>query len=694
MSGYLICATVYLLLLGAALARWRKHLAGSSFVPAISAQFAWSAALAAAAGGVDVPPTLVIGSEYLRDLAWALVLARCLAGSANPQLARGILRVLSLLIAALILGLLAWSAMGGPGAVSAPLARHWTWGALAFSLAGLVMVEQVARNTRAAHEWKLKYLWLALGAMFMWDVALHSLTLARGSVPSVLWAARGSVNALLGGLLAIGFSRVGGWRSAAFLSPRVAFFNATLLASAFYLLAMAAASYAVRGLGASWGAAGQAVFLAGAVLLLTIAVLSQQVRASVRVALAKNIFPYRYDYRSEWQKLTRALSQPGASSIYDRIGAMVAAPVSCSRASLWLRSDADESFVAIGGDPVPAEIACQAADDEFLAFLTRHEWIYDVEQAPADRARHNLPAAPAWVRAHPKLRLIVPLVCAERLVGFVTMGQPLAEMRLDWEEIDLLRAIGRQVAGYLALEQTAQRLAEAHKFAALNRVSARIMHDLRHLIAQQALVVDNAVRHRADPEFFDDAILTIEHSVKRMTRLMEELRGAASHEEQRRPVDVAELCAEVVQRCSRTKPVPTLVNGNCRMEVYVNRDRMLHTLEHVIRNAQDATSSLGSVAVSLRRTERQAVIEVWDTGSGMSPQFVRDRLFTPFESTKGERGMGIGAYESREFARRCGGGVQVESAVGAGTKFILNLPLAAATAAAATSPPRHDLQTT
>ena len=687
MSGYLLCAAVYLLLLVAVLSRWRRHLGGSSFAPAIGAQFAWSVTLAAVSGGVRVPAILVIGSEYLRDLAWTLVLARCLAGSASPQLARATLRVLSVSIAVLCLGLLAWSVLGEPSRIVRALASHWTWGALTISLAGMVLVEQVARNTRAAHQWKLKYLWLALGALFMWDVAVYSLALARGSVPMVLWVARGPINALLGGLLAIGLSRVGSWQSAAFLSPRVVFFNATLLASACYLLFMAAASYAVRELGGSWGAAGQAVFLAGAILLLTVAVLSEQFRARIRVGFAKHLLPYRYDYRSEWQKLTQALSQPDASSIYDRIGAMVAAPVSCSRASLWLRSDAEGAFVAVGGDAVPAELACQPTDDEFLAFLSRHEWIYDVEQAPGRQL--NLPTPPAWVRALPKLRLIVPLVCSERLVGFVTMGQPLAEMRLGWEEIDLLRAIGRQVAGHLALEQAAQRLAEAHKFEALNRVSARIMHDLRHLIAQQALVVDNAVRHRSDPEFFDDAMLTIEHSVKRMTRLMEELRGAASHEEQRRRVDVAEVCAEVVQRCGRTQPVPRLANGHGHMEVHVNRDRMLHTLEHVVRNAQDATSAAGSVSVSLRRTDTQAVIEVWDTGSGMSPQFIRERLFTPFESTKGERGMGLGAYEAREFARRCGGGVQVESAVGAGTKFILNLPLAAAASTA-----RHDLETT
>jgi signal transduction histidine kinase len=67
----------------------------------------------------------------------------------------------------------------------------------------------------------------------------------------------------------------------------------------------------------------------------------------------------------------------------------------------------------------------------------------------------------------------------------------------------------------------------------------------------------------------------------------------------------------------------------------------------------------------------------------MDQQFIRDRLFRPFDSTKGEEGFGIGAYQAREFARKCGGGVEVESAPGKGTKFIIRLPLAPALVAAA-----------
>jgi putative PEP-CTERM system histidine kinase len=204
------------------------------------------------------------------------------------------------------------------------------------------------------------------------------------------------------------------------------------------------------------------------------------------------------------------------------------------------------------------------------------------------------------------------------------------------------------------------------------------MHDLRHLVAQLALVVQNAARHRSNPAFFDDAIRTIDDSVKRMNRLMDSLRtGTVTDQNQR--VDLTELCREAVRRCGNREPRPAVTAFEPNIAIIANRDSLLHAIEHVIRNAQDATPPSGSVVLALKRSGQRAVIHIKDTGSGMNREFVRHRLFRPFDTTKGERGMGIGAYEVREFVRRCGGEVSIESAPGMGTRFTMSLPLAAAT---------------
>jgi len=95
----------------------------------------------------------------------------------------------------------------------------------------------------------------------------------------------------------------------------------------------------------------------------------------------------------------------------------------------------------------------------------------------------------------------------------------------------------------------------------------------------------------------------------------------------------------------------------------------------VIRNAQDATPTGGTVALRLVAVGDEAHLHVIDEGSGMDAEFVRQRLFRPFDSTKGSKGMGIGAYQTREYARWLGGDVEVLSTPGKGTDFCIRLPL-------------------
>jgi putative PEP-CTERM system histidine kinase len=186
------------------------------------------------------------------------------------------------------------------------------------------------------------------------------------------------------------------------------------------------------------------------------------------------------------------------------------------------------------------------------------------------------------------------------------------------------------------------------------------MHDLKNLIAQQTLVVQNAARHRDNPRFIDDAISTIENSVRRMSRLLEQLRRG-----------------ETMSAADR-EPAPVLGTADTSLEVLVSPERLGVVLEHVIRNAQDATPPEGRVEVEVRRAEQRAIIAVADTGRGMDSAFIRERLFRPFHTTKGSAGMGIGAFQTREFARMSGGEVHVESEPGKGTCFLIALPLAAA----------------
>ena len=216
-------------------------------------------------------------------------------------------------------------------------------------------------------------------------------------------------------------------------------------------------------------------------------------------------------------------------------------------------------------------------------------------------------------------------------------------------------------------------LAEGRQFEAYNRLTAFLIHDLSNLIAQQSLVVRNAARYKHDPEFVDDAIETIDNSVQRMERLLEQLRQGRLGATPER-VNFAKVAADAVSRHSGGRPVPRLGNID---DHYVRADpeALTSIVGHVIRNAQQACDpDAGCVTVSVVSNGDRAEIQVEDNGSGMDEAFVRDRLFRPFDTTRGSQGMGIGAYQVREFVEQTGGRVQVESEPGRGTVFRLCFP--------------------
>jgi putative PEP-CTERM system histidine kinase len=200
------------------------------------------------------------------------------------------------------------------------------------------------------------------------------------------------------------------------------------------------------------------------------------------------------------------------------------------------------------------------------------------------------------------------------------------------------------------------------------------MHDLNNLIAQQSLIVANAEKHKRNPEFVDDAIQTISNSVDRMKNVMRQLRRGRESGE-KKSTELRFVVSAAVDECAVREPAPTLELNEVNGSVSVNADEFRTILAHLIRNAQDATPADGEVTVRLVSADGRAEISIEDTGSGMSEEFVRNRLFRPFDSTKGAQGMGIGAYQAREFVRRMGGEFTVESTVTEGTRVRIGLEL-------------------
>ena len=549
---------------------------------------------------------------------------------------------------------------------------------------GLVLVERLLRSSAPHARWGIKPLCLGLTGMFGFDLLFYSDAMLFGRQDFDIWVARGIAHALVLPFIGIAAARNPAWTIEMHLSRDAVLRSSALLVSGVCLLAVAAAGYFLRYLGGDLGNALQIEFLFAALLLFGLAVFSGTFRSKLKVFVSKHFFSYRYDYREEWLRFTRTLSTDGApQSIQQRSIHALADLVESPAGALWLRQG-DQSFRPSARWNMPTVNAVEPADGSLGQFLERTGWVIDLAEQASAPERYSELLLPQWLVSLPGAWLVVPLPSPAGLVGFVVLVTARASIKMDWEVLDLLKTAGRQAASYLAQIQVTEELLEARKFDAFNRMSAFVVHDLKNLVAQLSLMLKNAERHRNNPAFQRDMLMTVGNVVERMNKLMLQLRTGATPVEQPRSVDLASV---VRNACAAKAEQSTAIDVDLTAGVYGvgHMDQLEHVIGHLVQNALDATTGAGRVSVRLHRDDDTAVIDVTDSGVGMEPEFVRDRLFKPFQTTK-ETGMGVGVYESAQYVTGLGGRILVDSTPDVGTRVRVVLPLGRDTAAPTMEP--------
>lgn len=674
--SYSLGAGLFLLLSLVLLTSWRGRLQGGLLVLACLGTTGWAVVMAVQSQ-YGLPMLAVQAAEALKNVLWfafLLKLLRMVKDSGAGGLALIPILLYSFAAALLLLPQLLF--VFAPTELPQPvLARVLLGGYMALAVCGLWLVEMLYRNTQPDQRWAIKFLCMGIGGMFVYDLFLYSHGLLFSSIHTDLWHARGAIHALVVPLIAVSAGRNPEWSFEAFVSRKVVFHTASLMGTGLYLLMMALVGYYIQAVGGEWGTVIQTVFLFGAFVVLLSMLFSGQLRARLRVWVNKHFYHYKYDYRDEWLQFTRALSQCKAEGHpYECVIGAVAELVESPGGMLWMTDERGQlRFRArLNMHELDADIDSEL--ETLGAFLKHSGWVVNLEEYRVNPEFYDDLRLPAWMETVSDAWVLVPLTDRERLQGFVLLAQPRAKVPSDWEVRDLLKTAAMQAASHLAQMEAMQALAEARQFEGFNRLSAFILHDIKNLIAQQSVVVSSAARHKHNPAFIDDAVGIMEHSVNKMQRLMRLMRtGMAGG----KPVQITlgDLILEVVQRRSAQQPVPCWEYAGEALVVTADRDRLCSAIENLVQNAQEATPKEGSVSISLRAEQGQGVITVMDNGAGMDEGFIRERLFRPFDTTKGDTGMGIGAYDSREYLRALEGDLTVVSKLGEGTVFTIRIPL-------------------
>ena len=673
--SYSLGAALFLLLTLMLVTGWRGRLQGGLLLAACAGTALWALVLALHPV-YGLPPILLQFAETAKSVLWFAFLLKLLRTVQRD--ARGLARIPLLLYglaAALLILPHLLHFLTADWLSAAQLGKLLLGGYLALAVGGLWLVEMLYRNTPLAQRWSIKFLCLGIGGMFAYDLFLYSHALLFNELNYALWQARGVIQALVVPLIAISVARNPDWSFEMFVSRKVVYHTASLVGTGVYLLLMAVVGYYLQVFGGEWGTLVQAVFLFGAAVLLLSMLFSGQLRARLRVLVNKHFYQYKYDYRDEWVQFTHALSAcKDDGHPYECVIGAIAELVDSPGGMLWMADERGRLALRARLNLPEPPVDTSAELESLATFLQQSGWVVNLDEYRTTPDFYQDLELPSWLGSIADPWVIVPLKDRDQLQGFVLLAQPRARVQADWEVRDLLKTAAMQAASHLAQLQALQALAEARQFEGFNRLSAFILHDIKNLIAQQSVVVSSAARHKHNPAFIDDAVRIMEHSVGKMQRLMQLLRtGMAGGSPV--PLSLPRLLHEIVEKRCRQHPCPEWRYDGPDLEVTADRDRLTSAIENLVQNAQEATGRSGHVRVRLRAEQGQAVITVEDDGVGMDENFIRDRLFRPFDTTKGDTGMGIGAYDSREYLRALEGDLTVASKPGQGTVFTIRIPL-------------------
>jgi len=677
--SYSIAFISFLMLLSLLLLSWKSRVYRTLLIVACSASLIW-------AGWVTASPAFPIGSpailsllELSRNFSWLYFLYVVLQShdeSNNEERHKPFVnKHEKLVFFSIFLGLAAFlvSSQQAFTPIAAAKVKSITltvW--VILSISGLVLVEQVYRHAKPEGRWAIKHLCLGLGGIFAYDIYYYSDALLFNVINANLWVARGAVNAIAVPLIAISIKRNPKWNTGMHVSKQMLFRSATIMGTGIYLLSMSAVGYVLKYYGGDWGTALQVIFLFGAITLLLVGLFSGKIRAKVQVFLSKHFYNFKYDYREEWLSFTKILSDE-KYQLPDNCSNAISTLLSSPGALMWVKRD-QSHFDLISHWNMPAPESAPSKHFQLLEnYFDDSHWIIDLDEyneSPStyeniDIPRYFIDIQDAW--------LLIPIELNNELIGVMLVTHSHSQTALNWEDRDLIKMATFQIAVNLSQYETNRALTQARQFEAFNRLSVYIVHDLKNILGQLSLLISNAEKHKHNPAFIDDMISTVENSVLRMNSLMKQLRSGAN-DNASETIELNTLLLGLLPNHLKLLPLPTFTASD-ELFIAANPEKFATVVGHIIQNAQEATENNGFVTIETTKSDNSARIIIKDNGSGMDANFIENKLFSPFDSTKGLTGMGIGMFESREYLRKIGGNIQVTSLPTVGTTFTFTVPL-------------------
>ena len=643
-----------------------------SLTMALAAGLTAAWAMIALAGRYDLAPAAwVYLTGVLKDGAWfAVVLAmmdRPQGSRRTWQLLAGATAIVVAIHAALL------SSGTGLGIFAGVPVDAGLSGVL-MTILGFVLLENLVRNSSRDKFWAIKYLVIGMVAILTFQFFIQAGVFLTHRGSGLLLVASPFFYLLALPLFALTAIRSPKAKLQVHSSRQVIFHTTALVMAGIALQGTAIAAYYLRNYGGDTGTALAIIFVFAVFVGALVVAASGGLRSRLRLFINENFFTYKYDYRTEWTKFIRALSASEETGTPLKVLRTFADLMDSPGGALWLWKDNFRQFLPMAKFSARAELKPMAPEDAILAaFENESRTLIDLTSD--DLSGEALP----WKQMFPGHWLIVPMRYRSRLVAIILLCKPRTRRTLNWEDYNLVALVAMQLAIYLVHDETSEALHDARQMEEFNKRFAFLVHDMKNTIGQLDLLARNAERFGENPAFRNDMNITLRNSVDKLNSLLVQIRGGDPRGDNmatagNKNVDVVELVkAFVGEKRGLGLPVSVRDEVSPACATIADDHTLLNVLEHVLANAIEVTPADADVKVQLSAQRGAVHIAVNDQGPGMSQEFINERLFRPFRTTK-RKGFGIGAYQARENVRKLGGNFEVFSTEGRGTSIVISLP--------------------
>ena len=580
-------------------------------------------------------------------------------------------------------------AANDPVIVLGPMGKLYLMYLVVVMVAVVMNFERMLRVAPSAPQRRLRSMFMAFLIGILANLMVVSGGLLSGGI-RVAWLVASAVPMFVAGTvtaLALARRRLSDM-SVPVARPVIYYSSVSLTLAGAFLLTMAVMAKVLPVLSPEWKRGVSAVFYVlvggGSLLLL----LNPRVSRAVKRFIDRNFYANRYDYRREWERVTAAITPTARpEDLCRQIEALIAGTFDAERIAIYLLDETGDPaaapLVRIYGPPaLPDRLSrenplVRELEQQRSPLLLR-ELVQDLDLLPVVvENRELIQALPAAVCA--------PLSVGELLIGALWVAEKRTDEEYSYEDVEFLGAVARQIAAALWFARQAEQLAETRQLESLNRLSTFVLHDIKNHVSGLSLVVENARQHLANPEFQRDALAVVERTVQNLRELMAQVSAVARAPEVRAEATaIPELVHDALQAAglaaAADSPVRVTVHCPANLNAAVDRRLVLRLMVNLLTNAREALNGGGEIEFTTELRAPAAdgrprlVVVVRDNGRGMSDEFLRHGLFKPFATTKAG-GLGIGLTQCRSIVDAHGGTIGVESEVGVGTRFTVELPL-------------------